>query len=108
MKAFLEPIHGNRPRMHCQRGRFRARPWIGLFTASAALLAGASYSQASTYLVYTSSISAMTINPSDGYCSLAEAVASANAGHSMYNCQEIFPGGDQQIQILEASGKSFS
>jgi len=108
MKTFLESIHGGRPRGPGRRGRTAARLGGGLVAASVALLAGASYSQASTYLVYTSSISAMTLNANDGYCSLAEAVASANAGHSMYNCQEIFPGGDQQIQILEASGKSFS
>jgi predicted outer membrane repeat protein len=101
-------VRRREPQAHLWPNRVAGRLLAAVGAASAVLLAGASYSQASTYLVYTSSISAMSLNQSDGYCSLAEAVASANAGHSMYNCPEIFPGGDQQIQILEAAGKSFS
>ncbi len=89
-----------------RRGWVRA---LARMSAVAAVTIGAaSAAQASIYQVYTSSIPAMTINANDGYCSLAEAIASASAGHSMYNCPEIFPGGSQDIQLLEASGKSFS
>ena len=67
-----------------------------------------SEARAATYYVDTSAISAMTLNANDGYCSLAEAVASVNAGRSMYNCVDQDPSSDPMIWLREAAGKSYA
>ena len=77
--------------------------------ASAVLLGTVGYAHAITYYVDTSSIPAGEIRSSDGYCSLAEAVAAANAGANQYNCTGSGSGsGTQTIVLRQASGKSFS
>ncbi len=108
MKTPPESVCRYVPSQDRQRNPFFARLLAAAGVASMVLLASASYSYASLYQVYTSSTSAMSINASDGYCSLAEAIASANAGHSRYNCPELSSDGEQAIQLIEAAGKPFA
>ncbi len=78
-------------------------------TATAALLGWTQFAHASTYTVYTSPISAMSTDSGDSYCSLAEAVISANEGGARYDCLDGDPGGvGQTIILAEAPGLSFS
>jgi hypothetical protein len=93
----------------CPRKRSPLQLVLAVTAALIALLGGARPVHAGYYQVYTSStIGAMTLNANDGYCSLAEAVASANAGASRYNCPDGSPGGDQTILLAETPGKPFS
>jgi predicted outer membrane repeat protein len=73
-----------------------------------ALLGWSASAQAGVYNVYTSNIGAMTKNANDGYCSLAEAVDSVNAGTPQWNCTDAFPGSGAMIQFWEAPGKPFA
>lgn len=73
------------------------------------LLGWSATAEAAVYNVYTSStIGAMTKNAGDGYCSLAEAVDSVNAGTPQWNCTDAFPGSGAMIQLWEAPGKPFA
>ena len=77
----------------------------------ASLLGWSASAQAAVYNVYTNNISgngAMTKNASDGYCSLAEAIHSVNAGSPSWGCVDAFPGSSPMIQFWEASGHSFA
>ena len=77
--------------------------------ASVVLLGAIGHAHAITYYVDTSSIPAGEIRGNDGYCSLAEAIAAANAGANRYNCTGSGSGsGTQTIVLRQASGKSFS
>jgi len=106
MTSYQESVRFNLP--GTPRKRFALRLLAAAAAASGAMLGGASYAHASVYNVYTSTKSAMLVSK-DGYCSLAEAVNSANAGHSLYtDCPDGAPGGSQTIQLVEAPGMPFS
>jgi hypothetical protein len=61
------------------------------------------------YYVYTSSTSAMSLDATDHYCSLAEAIASVNAGFPRYDCQNQDPTADAQtIELREGPDMPFS
>jgi hypothetical protein len=88
----------------------RRRPFAKVLSvvgpASAVLFGAVGYAHATTYYVDTSSIPAGEIRPNDSYCSLAEAVAAANAGGTQYNCTATGSGPSVQTIILrQASGK---
>jgi predicted outer membrane repeat protein len=96
------------PRTSRRHARVFARLFVAAGAASAVLL-GASSSNASLYYVYTSATSAMSLNANDNYCSLAEAIASVNAGSKKYDCvDQDATSGTQTISLREASGKSFA
>ena len=79
--------------------------------AVASVLGWSASAQAGVYNVYTNSQSgngAMTKNANDGFCSLAEAVDSVNAGSPQWNCVDAFPGSGAIIQLWEASGRPFA
>jgi predicted outer membrane repeat protein len=77
--------------------------------ATATLLGGAERAHASAYYVYTSTISAMSVDSGDGYCSLAEAVISANDGGPRSGCEDVDPDSfGQTIVLAEAAGLPFS
>ena len=79
--------------------------------AVALVLGWSASAQAGVYNVYTNGLpgnGAMTKNAYDGYCSLAEAIDSVNAGSPQWNCVDSFPGSGAIIQFWQASGKSFS
>ncbi|MFL5306436.1 MAG: hypothetical protein ACJ8F1_14560 [Polyangia bacterium] len=83
--------------------------FTGIGLALGLALVSMSEARASTYNVDTSSTSAMSLNANDGYCSLAEAVASVNAGHSMYNCPDQDPSSTEHtIWLREAAGKPYA
>jgi len=92
---------------HRHRNCYRAL--AAALPASMAWLAVASPSQAAEYHVYTSSISAMTVNSGDHYCSLAEAVASVNQGTAQSDCVDQDSASTTQSIILrEAANKPFA
>lgn len=68
-----------------------------------------SAAHASTYRVYTDHANAtMTLNASDGFCSLAEAVQHAR-GNAVYNCTDFDPSsGEQKIELLQAPNRPYS
>src|SRR5687768_7678505 len=68
--------------------------------ASAVLLGAIGHAHAITYYVDTSSIPAGEIRANDGYCSLAEAIAAANAGANQYNCTGSGSGSGTQTIVL--------
>jgi hypothetical protein len=76
--------------------------------APAVLLGVVGHAHATTYYVDTSEIPAGEIRSNDGYCSLAEAIASANAGASQYDCTGSGSHTSQTIVLRQAAGKSFS
>jgi hypothetical protein len=98
--------HASPARGSCRR--FIAKALSGVGATAAVLLGAVGYAHATTYYVDTSSTPAGVINGSDGYCSLAEAVASANAGAARHNCTAVGSGSSQMIVLRQASGKSFS
>jgi predicted outer membrane repeat protein len=72
------------------------------------LFGGVGYAHATDYYVDTSTIPAGDIRGTDGYCSLAEAIASANAGANRHGCRGVGSGSEQRIILRQASGKSFA
>src|SRR5687767_4174971 len=92
---------GRRPHFPCRRA-------LSGFGIVLSLSLSVSAAHASTYRVYTSSTSAMSLNANDGYCSLAEAVQQVN-GTGVYNCQDFAPGSTQhRIELLQTAGKPYS
>ena len=79
--------------------------------AVASILGWSASAQAGVYNVYTNGQSgngAMTKNANDGFCSLAEAIDSVNAGSAQWNCVNSFPGSSGIIQFWEGSGRPFA
>jgi hypothetical protein len=79
--------------------------------AVASVLGWSASVQAAVYNVFTNGSpgnAAMTKNANDGFCSLAEAIDSVNAGIPKWNCADAFPGSGAIIQFWEAPGKSFA
>jgi predicted outer membrane repeat protein len=78
----------------------------------ASLLAWSASAQAAVYTVLTNGLEgngAMEMDDSDGYCSLAEAIASVNEGSPQTDeCVDSFPGSSAIIQFQEAAGKPFA
>ena len=94
-------------RIHCSVSRRRA-VLAGLGTLIATTLGAGPSALAASYQVYTSStIAASSLNAGDGYCSLAEAVASVNQGSPAYNCTDFAPGSAALITLIEAPGKPY-
>lgn len=91
-------------RQHVARGPMLSGIGIALGLALAPAAANAS-----TYRVYTANAaSAMTLNASDGFCSLAEAVQHAR-GNTVYNCTDFAPSSsEQRIELRESANKPFS
>ncbi len=87
-------------------GRPRPGGLLGLGLAVVVSFAGIQQAHASYYRVSTSedNIQADVLNKDDGYCSLAEAVASANAGSQQYDCKDLEPQfQDVTIELTEDS-----
>jgi predicted outer membrane repeat protein len=71
----------------------------------------ASEAGASTYRVYTSSAaSSMTVNASDGQCTLAEAVLHVNgANNNVTYCDDFAPGSaEHRIELLQAANRPYA
>jgi predicted outer membrane repeat protein len=90
------------------KGRRSKRLLAGALVA-ASLVGWSASAEAAAYSVYTNSVAgngAMIKNANDGYCSLAEAVDSVNAGIPQWNCVDNFPGSSGGlIQIFEGPGR---
>ena len=97
--------------MSCgSRGSWKTRRLVSA-TAVASVLGWSAAAQAAVYNVYTNSSSGngtMTKNANDGFCSLAEAIDSVNAGSPQWNCVDSFPGSNAIIQLWEGPGRPFA
>lgn len=80
---------------------------VGRSTAALVTLLMASTARAGSYDVFTSSVAAGSINASDGYCSLAEAVKSINDGAPVASCVDKDPS-ISLVTLIEAPGKSYA
>jgi hypothetical protein len=88
-----------------------ARRCLASAPVVASLLGWSASAQAAVYNVLTNARpgnGAMEKNSSDGYCSLAEAVDSVNAGKPQWGCTDSFPGSGAIIQFQEGSGRPFA
>jgi hypothetical protein len=109
MKTSLQSGYRHASLARGSRRRLFAKVLSVVGPASAVLFGAVGYAHAITYYVDTSSIPAGEIRPFDNYCSLAEAIAAANAGANQYNCTGSGSGSSTQTIVLrQASGKSFS
>jgi len=77
-----------------------------LLTAAIALTAPTAH--AAQYAVFTSSISASSINAADNYCSLAEAVKSINQGSPVANCIDEDTTNPGRIDLTQTAAKPYA
>jgi len=109
----FKPQHGCDLHVAVERNQLAIRLYLVVGTAATVLLGCGSSVHSSghgaLYYVYTSTTSAMSLDANDHYCSLAEAIASVNAGVPRYDCQSQDPTAEAHtIEFREGPDMPFS